>query len=318
MILRKITAGLFVISAFAISISAQENAPRVERRVIFGEMSSSFIGVETKEIDKDNYSQYGLSAVRGVAVEGVLDDSPAARAGIIKGDVIIKIDGESVTSVRKLQRLVSEIAPDQVVSVTVIRNGSELQMPVTVAKREQTFAGDGNFRLDSLPQIRIPEIPGFELQIPRSGRGEAGILSSRVSGRQIGVSVSPLTKQLSAYFGVASGKGLLISEVRENSPASKSGLRAGDVIVTADGAELKENMDLVRAINRNKEGSVILTIIREKKQISVTVSPEDIKDGNPTMDRFLLQAPIGAVQRKPFLKLRTPEEPIVIRIHQTN
>lgn len=318
MILRKVVAGVFVMTAVAVSVSAQENNPRIERTVVFGEMSSSFIGVETKEITKDNYAQYGLSAVRGVIVESVLENSPAAKAGIIKGDVILKFDDESVTSVRKLQRLVSEISPDQTANVTVIRNRAEIKIPVIVGKREQPLIGDGEFRFEPFPEMPIPGMPGFELQIPRGGQGETRVFSARVAGRQIGVSVSPLTKQLSTYFGVASGNGLLISEVTDGSPASKAGLRAGDVIVTADGSELKENMDLVRAINKNKEGVVVLSVIRDKKQISVTVSPEEIQNGVPTMDRFLLRAPIGAIRNKPFLKLRTPEEPIVIKIHQSN
>lgn len=311
---RAAAISLLILSAFSIHVIAQDADQRIERTVIMGGMSASFIGVETRDVTKENFAQAGLTSPKGVLVERVADDSPASRAGISKGDVILKFDDESVTSGRKLQRLVSEVAPDQTVNLTVFRGGSEVRLAVVVGRREGPTVGEGNFSFESLPGVPLPNIPGFELQIPRTGEGETRIFSTRVGGRQIGVSVSPITKQLSEYFGVKNGRGLLISDVREGSPASKADLRAGDVIVSVDGTELKENMDLIRVINRKGEGDVVLTIVRDKKELTKTVTPEESKTGLPTMDRFLPQAPIGSLPRKPFLKLRTPEEPLVIRI----
>lgn len=315
---RKAAISLLVLSAFSIPVLAQDVDQRVERTVILGGMSSSFIGVETRDVTKDNFVQAGLPNPQGVLVERVVEDSPASRAGISKGDVILKFDDEAVTSGRKLQRLVSEVAPDQTVNLTVFRGGSEVRLAVVVGRREAPPIGEGNFSLENLPGLSVPNIPGFELQIPRTGEGETRIFSTRVGGRQIGVSVSPLTKQLSEFFGVKSGRGLLISDVREGSPASKADLRAGDVIISVDGTELKENMDLIRVINKKGEGDVVLTIVRDKKELTKTVTPEEVKTGLPTMDRFLPQAPIGSLPRRPFLKLRTPEEPIVIKIDHWN
>lgn len=315
---RKAAISLLMLSAFSIPVLAQDADQRVERTVILGGMSSSFIGVETRDVTKENFAQAGLLNPKGVLVDRVFEDSPASRAGISKGDVILKFDDESVTSGRKLQRLVSEVAPDQTVNLTVFRGGSEVRLAVVVGRREGPAVGEGNFSLENLPGLSLPNMPGFELQIPRMGEGETRIFSTRVGGRQIGVSVSPLTKQLSEYFGVKNGRGLLISDVREGSPASKADLRAGDVIVSVDGTELKENMDLIRVINRKGEGDVVLTIVRDKKELTRTVTPEKAETGLPTMDRFLPQAPIGLLPRKPFLKLRTPEEPLVIKIDHGN
>src|SRR5881396_3663154 len=68
---------------------------------------------------KKNMSRYGLREVRGVGVTQVIKDSPAEKAGLKKDDVILRFDGESVTSVRKLTRLVSEAAADQTVRLTI-------------------------------------------------------------------------------------------------------------------------------------------------------------------------------------------------------
>jgi serine protease Do len=318
MILRSAIASMFLITVFVLTATAQDEGARIERTVIFGGMPSSFIGVETRDVTKTNHAEYGLSDVRGVIVERVMEDSPAAKAGLVKGDVILKFEGESVTSVRKLQRLVGEVAPDQTAGLTILRDGSEIQLAVVVGRRESLLSTDGAIGLDSLPEIRIPEIPGIDLRIPRIAQGEVSTYSSRASGRQIGVSVSPLTKQLSNFFGVSGGKGLLISEVRDDSPASKAGIRAGDVIVSVDGVDMRANMDLIRAINRNKESQITLTLVRDKKPVTTVVTPEEIKSDGLLMDRFLLEAPVSAIPPRPFLRLRTPEEPIVIRIHGTN
>ena len=71
-------------------------------------VDGAFLGVAGEDITKENMSRYGLREVRGVGVTQVIKDSPAEKAGLKKDDVILRFDGESVTSVRKLTRLVSE------------------------------------------------------------------------------------------------------------------------------------------------------------------------------------------------------------------
>ena len=106
--------------------------------------------------------------------------------------------------------------------------------------------------------------------------GGVFVWSSR-GGRQIGVNLTPLTKQLGDYFGVTDGSGLLISSVRENSPAAKAGLKAGDVIVEADGKAVKSDRDLINVLTNKKEGDVELTIVRDRNRQTVRVTPETVK-----------------------------------------
>src|SRR5437867_7651436 len=94
-----------------------------------------YLGVQTQEVTKENFAKFGLRDVRGIAVEKVLENSPAAAAGIQNGDVIVRFNGEEVTSSRKLTRLVSEVDPDHQVSLTVSRGGREQDIGVTVGKR---------------------------------------------------------------------------------------------------------------------------------------------------------------------------------------
>lgn len=83
-----------------------------------------YLGVQTQEVTKENFGKFGLREVRGVAVERVMENSPAAAAGIKEGDVIVRFNGDVVTSSRKLTRLVGEVDPDHQVRLTISRNGS--------------------------------------------------------------------------------------------------------------------------------------------------------------------------------------------------
>ena len=95
----------------------------------------SYLGIETSDVTKENFSKLGLREIRGVAVEKVVDGSPAQSAGLQIGDVILKFNGEEVTSVRKLTRMIGEVAPDHQARISVLRGGSERELNVTLAKR---------------------------------------------------------------------------------------------------------------------------------------------------------------------------------------
>src|SRR4051794_5672125 len=102
-----------------------------------------FLGVYAENISRDNMGRYRMSQVRGVGVTRIVKDSPAEKAGLHKDDVILRIDGENISSVRKLNRIVSELAPDQSVKITASRGGSEQDITATIGKRSNTsFAGD--------------------------------------------------------------------------------------------------------------------------------------------------------------------------------
>ncbi len=222
-----------------------------------------FLGVYTEDISKDNLSQYGLREARGVGITEVVKDSPAERAGLKKGDVITRFDNEEVTSARKLNRLVSEVAPDHKVNITLSRGGNDQSVAVTIGKREAAARSVGKMTLP-----RGGDFPRLE-NFP-----EEALVFSLGNSRRIGVGTTPLTKQLADYFGVADGKGVLITSVGENSPAARAGIKAGDVITSINGEKVEGSGDLSRAINKQKEGDIILTVVRDKNQRTIRVTPE--------------------------------------------
>ena len=95
------------------------------------------------------------------------------------------------------------------------------------------------------------------------------------NSRRIGVSTMELTKQLADYFGITGGKGVLVTSVTEDGPAAKAGVRAGDVITAVDGEAIDSPGDISRVINRKKEGDVTLTVVRNKAQQTIHVTPRE-------------------------------------------
>jgi len=106
------------------------------------------------------------------------------------------------------------------------------------------------------------------------GPGNDGFVFALGNNRRMGVSTVQLTKQLGDYFGIADGKGVLVTTVSDNSAAAKAGLKAGDVITTVDGETIEGPGDLSRAINKSKDGDVTVVVIRDKKQRTIKVTPE--------------------------------------------
>jgi serine protease Do len=283
--IRRSLAFLLVGFVVVIGADAQTPAPGVKGDPrtfsMFFEGDGGYLGVQTEEVTKENFAKYGLREVHGVAVEKVVAGSPAEKAGLQIGDVILRFNNEDVTSVRKLTRLLGEVSPDHQVRLTVFRGGSEREVVATIGKRPMPKFDEGAFSMTMPRMPDFPTVPPME-QMPRvesfpPGAPDQPFVWRMGSGRRIGVGVTTLTKQLSEHFGVAGG--LMINEVRADSPAAKAGLKAGDIIVEAEGKEVKGEMDLIRAIQEKKEGDVTLTIVRDRSRQTIRVTPEEAKDG---------------------------------------
>jgi len=247
----------------------------------------SFLGVYAEDVNKENMARYGLRDARGVAITQVIKDSPAEKAGLRKDDVIVRFEDDSVTSVRKLNRLVSEVAPDQTVKLRISRGGGEQEVAVTIGKRNQAISAMGDWhgldKLKGLDKIEgLDRLKDFELNMPPGanvwkweGPGKDGMMFAFGNHRRIGISTTQLTKQLAEYFGIGDSTGVLVTSVMDDSPAAKAGLKAGDVITAIDGEKVEDAGDLAQGINKKKDGDVTLTLIRNKNQRTITVTPKE-------------------------------------------
>ncbi len=277
-----------------------------------------YLGVQAEEVTKDNIAKFRLRDVKGVGVESVVDGSPAQTAGLQKGDVIVKLNGEDITSSRKLTRLVSEISPDHQARLTIVRNGSEREITVTVGKRPGFKFEDGAFAgvmapLGRMEIPQMPDMPNLE-RLPRGdwaqlppGAPDAPLAFAFGTRRQIGAGLMSLSKQLAAHYGVEGGS--LVSDVRENSPAAKAGLKAGDIIVEVEGKSLTGDGDLVRAIAEKKDGPITLTIVRDRNRQTISVTPEEVKGSFNQYFEFSTPDAPGSPAAPGVFKMARPATP---------
>jgi serine protease Do len=173
----------------------------------FGETRRGWLGVRIKSVTEDIAESLGVKENSGALISSVTNDSPAEKAGIEAGDVVVKFDGRDVTSTRGLPRLVSQTPIGKTVDIEVVRKGARRTLKVTVARLvEDDAAAQKPATSDSTPQ----------------------------SSRLIGLGLAPLDEALRKQFGLeAKTKGVVVTEVDPQSPAAKRGIKVGDVIVEA-------------------------------------------------------------------------------------
>jgi serine protease Do len=268
----------------------------------------NFLGVTTESVTKETMGRYNLSGEpRGLAVLSVAEGSPAAKAGVKPGDVLLRFDGEEVSSMAKLQRLINEAAPEHAARLTISRNGAQQELTATLARREE-FPRIQGFTLRDGEGLRLNEDElrkfGEEWGEQFKNLPQGGNVFVFSSGRRIGVTTTALTEQLADYFGLAGRTGLLVTSVSENSPAAKAGLRAGDIITDVDGEQVKAAGDLVRALNRRADGDVTLNITRDRKARTVRVTPERAQPSTTFGDDGLIAPPVAFTL--PRVEMRLP------------
>lgn len=288
-------------------------------------ISGNFLGVSVEDITKDNYTKYNLREPQGVGVLDVTKDSAAESAGLKKGDVILKFDGETVTNSRKLNRLIEESSQQHQVKLSISRESKDQAITATLGKRtgpDTAFGGVVRNRELSAEQREKSEKNRKELEqvlardqqnlgaIVRDGTNR-GFSFTLGSSRRIGVNTTSLTKQLAEFFGVKNGAGLLITSVNETSPAAKAGLKAGDVITAVDGEAITDIGSFSRAIGHKTEGEVNLTITRDKSEKTIKVTPEEQK-----MEFFesLSGRVTTRVTTLPAIDVRLPPLPVMPQI----
>jgi serine protease Do len=246
-----------------------------------------WLGIGVKDItDSETAKKLNLKETRGVEITNVDENSPASKAGIKDGDVILEYNGQRVEGGEQLSRLVRETPIGRSVSLGVWRSGSMQTLSATIeaAKGPQVFiAGSGPVAIP--PEIHIPDMRSFN--IPEFS---GGVFGSTVSSPRIGVITEPLSnqEQLADFFGVKDGA--LVKQVTKGSPAEKAGIKAGDVITKVDDQAVQAAGDITRALRaaRDKK-TVTVTVVRAKKEMPITVTIESTGPvGTPVRARAFL------------------------------
>lgn len=241
--------------AFGQSALSELTAPVLAQKIVRAQgFGGAHIGVTLRDLDDED--QKRTKVTNGVIVESVETDSPAAKAGLKGGDVIVEFDGERIRSSRQLSRLVQETVPGRSVPLAAMRDGQRVTL--TVQPRD---GSDNVFRYFDLPMAKIAPTPA-----PAKPRTTP--FSLFVTPGRLGVGVSELSPQLAEYFGTKDG--VLVTSVTDNSVAAKTGIKAGDVITSVDGGSVNDADDLRRRMQALDAGAEFtIGVVRDKKAMTL-------------------------------------------------
>ncbi|MGV3486467.1 MAG: Do family serine endopeptidase [Planctomycetaceae bacterium] len=232
---------------FAIPVSLAQ--PVMDSIIETGTVRRGFLGAQVAEINADVVKEFDLKTDSGALIRGVVDGQPAATAGILPGDVVVKIDGRAVSSATQLRNLIASKAPGSNVVMTINRNGSNQDIRVTLQERtEESLAATRNNGADVV----------------------------------MGAKIEALTPAMAQDLGLDENtQGFVVTDIQDGSVAAAIGLTVGDVIEQVNGRALTKVEELKAAISHVKESggrAVRMVIRRGEGRFLAVIRAQDIAD----------------------------------------
>jgi serine protease Do len=210
-----------------------------------GKVIRGYLGIGIEQMTPALAKQFGLAGSEGTLVTEVTEGSPAAKAGLQRGDVILAINGEAISDFTQFRLHISELAPNTTVHLKVTRNGKQMDVPVTLAqlKEEKEVASGDEDSQDS----------------------------SSVGGMS-GVQIENLTPQIAQQLGLsAQTQGVVVSQVSPESAAAEAGLAQGDVVVEVNRHAVHNTQEFQQAMSRSNGASTLLLVHRGKGSLYIAV-----------------------------------------------
>ncbi len=229
------TSGGNIGIGFAIPINLAKRV--VDDLVASGRVTRAYIGILPQEITSDIMEAFSLKEVSGVLITKVEKDSPAEKAGLQVGDVILEIGGEKVSNVARFRIAVATSAIGEEVPVRILRDNKERTIKVM---------------LEAFPEDSVAGVS--------DKNGKTAVAT--------GISVDSIDSQFAKRLNITSDKGVVVSAIDANSPAARSGLQPGFVILTIDGRE----------VNSVSEFRTVLAEVKDKMD----------KDGRKIMRLYVI------------------------------
>ena len=227
---------------FAVPVNLARNV--MDQIIKTGKVTRGWIGVGIQEVTPSMAKAFGLPSARGIAVTEVAPDSPAIRAGIQVGDVIVAVNGKEVNEANSLRNMIATTPPNSPVRLKILRSGQEREV-----------------------SLKLGELPVDQKADRRGTPGEPeGILE--------GVDVEPLTPEIARQLGVPSNvKGLIVSDVEPSSKAAAAGLRRGDVITEVNRKPVANISDLANGVRQSAGQTVLLLVQRGGGTRFIAIEP---------------------------------------------
>ncbi|HUJ11754.1 MAG TPA: DegQ family serine endoprotease [Verrucomicrobiae bacterium] len=226
------SVGQFAGVGFAIPINMARDV--MNELIQTGKVRRGFLGIGIQNIDEDLAHKFDLPDTNGALVSQVNKDSPAERAGIKVGDVIVRYNGKKIEDTQRLRNLVAATAPDHKADVTVFRNGQERTLVVTVGELA-------------------------------SAKGEGGEETEEANSAasDLGLTVAPLTTANAKQYNLdANDKGVVVTDVEDDSPAADGDLRTGDLITEVNRQPVANPDEFQDALARAKAKDSVLILAK--------------------------------------------------------
>jgi len=270
-----LAAGLLSSAAWGQSTPAPAPVPH-GRAAVSVSSGSSYLGIGVRDIDADRAKAVNLKEVRGAEVTSVSEDSPASKAGIKEGDVVLEFNGQPVEGGEQLSRLIRETPVGRQVRIGVWRGGSMQTLTPTIEARKGMAFDGYNWVNPMPPNMRIPEIvipPMPPMDFPNN-------FTMTYNSPMLGIVGESLDReeQFAEFMGVKTG--VLVKSISKNSAAEKAGIKVGDVIVKVEDTPVSTTRDITNALRgiRSKK-NITVTVVRNKHEMPITVTIETASYG---------------------------------------
>jgi serine protease Do len=210
----------------------------MESLIKHGTVIRGYLGVYIQDIDETMAKAMKLPGTDGALVSDVTKDSPAAKAGLKQGDVILEMNGEKVKNTTQLRNTIAATMPGTKIKLKIWRDGKEKTVEVKLGKLESDkVAPETEEKLESL----------------------------------FGFKVKPFNAELAEQYGIESEhSGVIVVEVKPGSNAERAGLRKGDLIVAINRYKIKSMEDFNKAVEPLKKGdAVLLQVLRQNRNFFI-------------------------------------------------
>ena len=203
-----------------------------------GHVTRGWLGVTVQAMNKELAGSFGLENTHGALVNEVVKDSPAADAGLKRGDIILTFDGQMIKELNDLPQLVAVTAVDKTVKVEIFRGDKKREVKVKIGKLDE---------------------------------GHGGVVAEEKQEEDaLGISAADVTPELAARYSLESKEGVLVTRIDPDGHAAEANLRVGDLILEADGQEVASVKSFKKILDGLREGKVLRLLIQRKSTLLYT------------------------------------------------
>jgi len=296
-------AGCLALLAVSFPMPAVAHSPSGSAITSFHHNGNGYLGVDFENLTSQQRVSLQIPQKEGVMIAAVDHDAPAGKAGLHSNDVILQMNGKKAQNAEELRESLHKMSPGDAVSLEVLRKGQPLEFHVVLADRKaveehawsehytvpnpqlQPTSGGNAAATDGVSTSPVAD-PKAASATPSASQttGQTGLLGAVPSelGKTFssngglmsfipgtapytGITVDLLTPQLAEFFGLKGTTGLLVKSVDPNSPGSRAGVQAGDVIRKANDTPMTTHSRWSHALRENRHEAIKLEVLRNRR-----------------------------------------------------